>query len=223
MAAPFVAVTVWACPSEEAHEVLAALDPIFEGIHTTTPRASDPARDGWEAVVLGEPYSTSTGAGTGEEIAGQLVEHAPHAAWEVQQDAFDEAPGAVFLFTPSLGLFTAEGSTDDGERFVAADFLAWIDEWEADEAAQGMHPAPAELRALVDSRTGRSHRASFEQARQSQAVGHAVVPLPECAHCDDRVQQHRLMGWVHASTGGRECPPPPEQTYATPEPSRTGA
>jgi hypothetical protein len=97
--------TIHDCPPNQAQAVLDVLDEY--GVH---PDEDIPAPDGH--LTLGTTYvNQEILCGSAQEIAARLQVDAPAAAWELWEDPRLDWPGDIWRYTPILGAWTAQCSS----------------------------------------------------------------------------------------------------------------
>lgn len=202
-------VTVYDCPRAQARVLT---DAIEDAGMEACPIESD------RGLVLGRAYDDGqTPLHVPGQLAAHLAAHAPGATFTVHGGSYPAVtPAVIHYHVPGLGLFSSEATDEEAPRFAAAEVHDWIAQWVADEAAAGMRPDPAELRALVDEKTGQPWRDAIETLRARLPHGWdtapvIVRPVWPCEHCGRPVREQdpgtRYATWVHADTGAlmRAC------------------
>lgn len=114
-------IVIYAAPADER----AAIERIFEQYDIGYGETRD--SDGFYRVVLGAQANThEIRCGSASDIAQELVHHAPRSSWELWEDPAYEWLGDVRRYTPDLGLFTAECTSEGCPVFTVAEVLQMV-------------------------------------------------------------------------------------------------
>lgn len=107
------------CPLDQTQAILDLIEDkslVIEYVDQTNPPEGQ--------LGLGLSYMDyETTCGSSAEIAKHLQEVAPGASWTVWEDPAYEWLDKINMFTPELGLFTAECSTEGDAVFTADEIL----------------------------------------------------------------------------------------------------
>ncbi|GAB36188.1 hypothetical protein [Gordonia otitidis] len=118
-------IVIYAAPDNE----VTAIEHIFEQYDIGYRETSD--SESLYKVVLGaHAHSYEIRCGSATDISQELIRHAPGSSWELWEDPAYEWLGDVHRYTPELGLFAAECTSEGCPVFTVAEVLQMVTQTE---------------------------------------------------------------------------------------------
>lgn len=170
---------VYSCPPEEAQAILDFIDSNGLG-ESWGFRSESPT----EKLKLNSCYGAEVSVGIVDEC--QLSNEAPHASYIIWQDPKYEYLGVVEMFTPELGLFSADCDADGNPILSRQSLLDLIDKQPDDFSM-------AQFRLILDKAMGGPWTRAFEELRKQIEAGQRaaeVIPTPDIVVGGDGYASH---------------------------------